>query len=183
MERQTESGNEGDSSSNSSNSSGFLASTSNTGANERPSAKRKLQIARKSTGGSSRRKMEHPKKISDPSKEKAVSKSAPVSGKNPKKFRLGYKALLEIRKYQKSTDLLIPKLPFSRLIREVAMNLLEGRGTDWRFQSAAILALQEASEAFLVTLFEDSVLCAMHAKRITVMTRDMELARRIRGTY
>ena len=52
---------------------------------------------------------------------------------------------------------------------------------DMRFQSAAIMALQEAAEAYLVTLFEDTLLCAIHAKRVTVMPKDMQLARRIRG--
>ena len=104
-----------------------------------------------------------------------------VSATTPKKqrrFRPGTRALKEIRKFQKSTNLLIPKLPFSRLIRECA---LEFCSKDMRFQSAAIMALQEAAEAYLVTLFEDSVLCAIHAKRVTVMPRDMHLARRIRG--
>ncbi len=53
--------------------------------------------------------------------------------------------------------------------------------TDLRFQGAAILALQEAAEAYLVGLFEDSNLCAIHAKRVTIMPRDIQLARRIRG--
>ncbi len=88
-------------------------------------------------------------------------------------------ALREIRKYQKNTDLLIRKLPFQRLVREVA----EGFKEDLRFQSHAILALQEASESYLTSLFEDTNLCAIHAKRITIMPKDMHLARRIRGDY
>ncbi len=70
----------------------------------------------------------------------------------------------EIRKYQKSTELLIRKLPFQRLVREIAQDFK----TDLRFQSSAILALQEASEAYLVGLFEDTNLCAIHAKRVTI---------------
>ncbi|RLN44646.1 hypothetical protein BBJ29_001166 [Phytophthora kernoviae] len=85
--------------------------------------------------------------------------------------------LREIRKYQKSTDLLIRKLPFQRLVREIAQDYK----TDLRFQSTAILALQEASEAYLVGLFEDTNLCAIHAKRVTIMPKDIQLARRIRG--
>ena len=81
------------------------------------------------------------------------------------------------RKYQKSTELLIRKLPFQRLVREIAQDFK----TDLRFQSSAVLALQEASEAYLVGLFEDTNLCAIHAKRVTIMPKDIQLARRIRG--
>lgn len=88
-------------------------------------------------------------------------------------------ALREIRRYQKSTDLLIRKLPFQRLVREIA-HVASGR-YDVRFQSAAVVALQEASEAYLVGLFEDTQLCANHAKRVTIMPKDIQLARRIRG--
>lgn len=86
-------------------------------------------------------------------------------------------ALREIRKYQKSTDLLIRKLPFQRLVREIAQDYKN----DLRFQSTAILALQEAAEAYLVGVFEDTNLCCIHAKRVTISTKDMQLARRIRG--
>ncbi|KAI5092567.1 histone H3.3 [Silurus meridionalis] len=89
----------------------------------------------------------------------------------------GTVALREIRRYQKSTELLIRKLPFQRLVREIAQDFK----TDLRFQSAAIGALQEASEAYLVGLFEDTNLCAIHAKRVTIMPKDIQLARRIRG--
>jgi len=83
----------------------------------------------------------------------------------------------EIRKYQKSTDLLIRKLPFQRLVREIAQDFK----SDLRFQAAAVAALQEASESYLVSLFEDTNLCAIHAKRVTIMNKDIQLARRIRG--
>ena len=86
----------------------------------------------------------------------------------------------EIRKYQKSTDLLVPRLPFSRLVREIAAGFASAGG-DLRFRSSALAALQEAAEAFLVTLMEDGMLCAVHAKRVTLMQKDMQLARRIRG--
>ncbi|KAL1771813.1 histone H3.3-like [Sigmodon hispidus] len=86
-------------------------------------------------------------------------------------------ALCEIRRYQKSTELLIRKLPFQHLVREIAQDFK----TDLRFQSAAIGALQEASEAYLVSLFEDTNLCAIHAKRVTIMPKDIQLARCIRG--
>ena len=81
------------------------------------------------------------------------------------------------RKYQKSTELLIRKLPFQRLVREIAQDFK----TDLRFQSHAVLALQEASEAYLTGLFEDTNLCAIHAKRVTIMPKDIQFARRIRG--
>jgi histone H3 len=97
--------------------------------------------------------------------------------KKPHRYRPGTVALREIRRYQRSTDLLIRKLPFQRLVRQVA----EDFRTDLRFQSTAILALQEASEAYLVGLFEDTNFCAMHAKRVTIMVKDIQLARRIRG--
>ena len=110
---------------------------------------------------------------------KAARKSAPASGgvKKPHRWRPGTAALREIRKFQKSTELLIRKLPFQRLVREIAYDFK----VDIRFQSAAIGALQEASEAYLVGLFEDTNLCALHAKRVTIMPSDMKLARRIRG--
>ncbi|NXY59019.1 H3C protein, partial [Callaeas wilsoni] len=85
----------------------------------------------------------------------------------------GTVALREIRRYQKSTELLIRKLPFQRLVREIAQDFK----TDLRFQSAAIGALQ----AYLVGLFEDTSLCAIHAKRVPIMPKDIQLARRIRG--
>ena len=110
---------------------------------------------------------------------KAARKSAPASGgvKKPHRYKPGTVALREIRKYQKSTELLIRKLPFQRLVREIAQEFK----TDLRFQSSAVLALQEASESYLVGLFEDTNLCAIHAKRVTIMPKDMQLARRIRG--
>ncbi|RCN42908.1 core histone H2A/H2B/H3/H4 [Ancylostoma caninum] len=128
------------------------------------------QTARKSTGGKAPRKQ---------LATKAARKSAPSTGgvKKPHRYRPGTVALREIRRYQKSTELLIRKLPFQRLVREIAQDFK----TDLRFQSAAIGALQEASEAYLVGLFEDTNLCAIHAKRVTIMPKDIQLARRIRG--
>ncbi|RDX93374.1 hypothetical protein CR513_24384, partial [Mucuna pruriens] len=115
---------------------------------------RTKQTARKSTGGKAPRKQ---------LATKAARKSAPATGgvKKPHRFRPGTVALREIRKYQKSTELLIRKLPFQRLVREIAQDFK----TDLRFQSSAVSALQEAAEAYLVGLFEDTNLCAIHAKR------------------
>ena len=98
--------------------------------------------------------------------------------RKPRRYRPGTVALQEIRQYQKSMELLIRKLPFQRLVREIAQDL--GK-MNIRFQSGAIIALQEASEAYLVGLLEDSNLCAIHAKRVTIMPKDIQLARRIRG--
>ena len=109
---------------------------------------------------------------------KVARKTAPLASvKKPHRYKPGTVALREIRKYQKSTDLLIRKLPFQRLVREIAQDFK----SDLRFQSTAILALQEAAEAYLVNLFEDTNLCAIHAKRVTIMPKDIQLARRIRG--
>lgn len=98
--------------------------------------------------------------------------------KKPHRYRPGTVALRDIRKYQRSVDLLIPKLPFQRLVREITQ---QWHPQNLRFRTEAILALQEATEAYLVTMFEDANLCAIHAKRVTVMPKDMQLARRIRG--
>lgn len=125
------------------------------------------------------------------------------------RYRPGTRALKEIRQYQRTTDLLLLKLPFARLVsacpptprvletdstrvrpdantriqvREVAINY-RPIGEEFRWQSQAIQALQEAAEAFLVHLFEDVNLCAIHAKRVTIMQKDIQLARRIRGAW
>lgn len=106
-------------------------------------------------------------------------KAVPKCGglKKPHRYRPGTVALREIRRYQKSTELLIRKLPFQRLVREIA----EDFQSDLRWQSSAVAAMQEAAEAYLVGLFEDTNLCAIHAKRVTIMPKDIQLARRIRG--
>lgn len=74
------------------------------------------------------------------------------------------------------------KLPFSRLVREIALNM-RPKDEGMRWQSQAVLALQEAAESFIVHLFEDTNLCAIHAKRVTIMQKDIQLARRIRGVW
>jgi histone H3 len=136
---------------------------------------------------------------------KAARKTVPSTGgkklcryktggvKKPRRYKPGTVALREIRRYQRSTELLIRKLPFQRLVREIAQDFK----SDLRFQSSAISALQEAAEARLISLFEDTNLCALHAKRVTIRklyspfgftliliiseSKDMQLARRIRG--
>jgi histone H3 len=143
-------------------------STSTTPLNSRMA--RTKQTARKSTGGKAPRKH-----VASKAARKATPSGAGI--KKPHRFRPGTVALREIRRYQKSTELLIRKLPFQRLVREIAQDFK----TDLRFQASAIAALQEASEAYLVGLFEDTNLCAIHAKRVTIMPKDIQLARRIRG--
>ncbi|TKA62674.1 histone H3-like centromeric protein hH3v [Friedmanniomyces simplex] len=103
--------------------------------------------------------------------------------KKKMRYKPGTRALQEIRRYQRSTQLLMAKLPFSRLVRELSMNVAHVSADVTRWQSQAIQALQEAAEAFLVHLFEDTNLCAIHAKRVTIMQKDIQLARRIRGAW
>mmetsp|Transcript_31637 Transcript_31637/g.75898 ORF Transcript_31637/g.75898 Transcript_31637/m.75898 type:complete len:134 (+) Transcript_31637:52-453(+) len=117
---------------------------------------------------------------SKPSKKTLVAKAKDAKGEQDKKtvrWKQGTVAMREIRRLQRSTELLIKKLPFQRLVREISQDFK----SDLRFQSQAVLALQEAAEAYLVGLFEDCNLCAIHAKRVTIMPKDMRLARRIRG--
>ena len=123
-------------------------------------------------------------------RRKAAARSAKKSGqKAPKggvkkhyRYRPGTVARKQIRQYQKSTELLIRKLPFQRLVREIESDneiITSPLCGKVRFQSAAVMALQEAAEAYLVGLFEDTNLCAIHAKRVTIMPKDIQLARRI----
>ena len=128
------------------------------------------QTPKRSTGGKAPRKQ---------LSTKAARSSAPTAGgvKRPHRYRPGTVALRDIRKYQRSTELIIRKLPFQRLVREIAQQFK----ADLRFQISALFALQEAAESYLVGLFEDTNLIALHAKRVTIMPKDVQLARRIRG--
>ena len=127
---------------------------------------RTKQTACKSTGG---------KALQQTLATKAARKSAPASGgiKKPHRYRTGTVALREIYRYKKSTEFLLRKAPFQRLMlmREITL----GHKVDLRFQSSALGASQEASEAYLVGLFEDTNLCATHAKRVTIMPKDIQL--------
>ena len=100
---------------------------------------------------------------------KAARKTAPSQSgvKKAHRYRPGTVALRQIKSLQRSTELLIRKLPFQRLVREVANQFKN----DLRFQSTAIMALQEAAEAYLVSLFEDTNLLCLHAKRVTIVRR------------
>ncbi len=131
---------------------------------------RTKQTARKSTGGKAPR-------IHLATKAARRQKIAMGGVKKPHRYCPGTVALRKIRRYQKNTDLLLRKLPFQRLVREIAQDWK----SDVRMQSTAMLALQEAVEAYLVGLFQDTNDCALHAKCVTIMPKDMQLARRIRG--
>jgi len=137
---------------------------------------RTKQTARKSTGG------KVPKTLAV-ARKKAVKAHGNRPSIDPNKVRRrvrkGTVALREIRKYQKSTELLLRKAPFQRLVREITDSVSSEK--DKRWQVSAAEALQEAAEAYLVSVLEDSNVCAIHAGRVTIMPKDMQLARRIRG--
>ena len=119
-----------------------------------------------------------------PTKRHQKPKITHVATKKPHRYRPRTVALREIRRYQFGTELLIRKAPFSRLVREITIDIQRGldneRGVD-RWTSEALGALQEASEAYITSLFEDSNLATIASKRVTVMPKDMQLVRRIRG--
>lgn len=104
-------------------------------------------------------------------------KFQPKAGKTP--YKPGQLALKEIRHYQKTTDLQIPKMAFRRLVMEIGFKI----DPQLRWQTTALEALQEAAEAYLVGVFEDACLCAIHAKRVTLMPKDIQLCRRIRRDF
>lgn len=126
---------------------------------------RSKQVAIKSPGAGKR-----------PRKQPVPQSAGQVIAKKKHRWRPGTAALREIRKYQKSAELLIPKRAFVRVIREIGARAR----TDVRWTSSAVSALQEAAEAWLVGLFEDTNLCAIHAGRVTIMPKDLRLALRIR---
>ncbi|VVC41257.1 Histone-fold,Histone H2A/H2B/H3,Histone H3/CENP-A [Cinara cedri] len=139
---------------------------------------RSKQVARKSTS----KKLSIVKLKSD-FEENACTEASKIINKISKKtkngrHRPGVIALKEIRKYQNSTNLLIRKLPFQRLVREIAQNI---KKKQLQFHCASLEILQEASEAYIIGLFEDTNLCAIHAKRVTIMPKDIQLSMRIRG--
>ncbi|XP_073429138.1 histone H3-like centromeric protein A isoform X1 [Dendrobates tinctorius] len=159
---------------------------------KRPAASQSSQSARPSTSQSPQRK----RPATSRSPQSKMRPSTPVQetrnsvkwalGKGKKKatprkrlYRPGERALKEIREYQKSTKLLLQRAPFARLVREICMAYSCGMPFSW--QATAIMALQESAEAFLVHLLEDSYLCSLHANRVTLQVKDMQLARRIRG--
>ncbi|KAL9938882.1 hypothetical protein V8E36_002601 [Tilletia maclaganii] len=130
------------------------------------------QTARRSTGGKA------PKKVLASDAAKSASSASQPTVRKPHRYRPGTVALREIRRYQRRTELLLPKLPFQRLVREIMHDFTF---KEMRIQSSGLAALQEACEAYLVELFEDVNDAALHAKRVTITVKDIQLARRIRG--
>ena len=130
-----------------------------------------------SRGGGSSSSRPYLKKQTAAKKEPRKQFSVPTGLKKPHCYRPGTVALRQIRHYQKSTELLIRKLPFRCLVREIAKGIM----TDLHFQAAAFGALQEASEAYLVGLLEDSNLCAIHSGCVTIIPKDIQLTRHIQG--
>ena len=112
-----------------------------------------------------------------PVMHKAVTKCMSTSGKRKRRFQPGTKVVREIRKFQKLTELLIPKIAMFILVKE----MLQKEKSWFHIQVSAILALHEAARAYLLWLFKDSNLCAIHTKHVTVIPRDMQLVRQIRG--
>ncbi|GAV56920.1 Histone domain-containing protein [Cephalotus follicularis] len=111
----------------------------------------------------------------------ATGRNAPQGKQSnkPHRYRPGTVALREIRRYQKTWNLLIPHASFIRNVREITQQFASPEITRWTAE--ALVALQEAAEDFLVNLFSNSMLCAIHAKRVTLMKKDFELARRLGG--
>ena len=138
-----------------------------------PKMARTKHTARKALDGAAMRMVQASRNIA----VKAPCKLPPHQMQKKRRFRPGTVALREIRQYQKSTDLLIRRAPFQRVMYEIVRSFRN----DLRIQAAAIKGLQEAAEAYLVGLFEDSNLCAIHAKRVTIMPKDVQLTRRICG--
>ncbi|KAL6122733.1 hypothetical protein NUSPORA_00264 [Nucleospora cyclopteri] len=138
---------------------------------------RTKQSARKTpglSGGKAPRKQ-----LATKAARKTAGASAATAAKKHRKP--GTVALREIRRYQKTTDRLIRKLPFQRLCRSICRD--QANAVDIRFQGPALLALQEATEMHIVSMFEDALLCAQHAKRITVFGKDFLLVQRIRSRF
>merc|ERR1719228_2816955 len=149
-----------------------------------------LKTARKSTGNATKaimkrllaKRSEKLDKNGDGGRSWEGVKMPPKTNKNGKKsYRPGQLALKEIRRFQHSTENLIRRMPFQRLVREIANELKSQNIDGLRFQSSALEALQQAAESYIVGLFEDTNLCAIHGKRVTIMPKDIQLALRIRG--
>ncbi|KAJ1355243.1 centromeric DNA-binding histone H3-like protein cse4 [Parelaphostrongylus tenuis] len=117
-----------------------------------------------------------------PSRKLDLKRKSDTTDGNQSKIS-GVKALRKVRHLQRTTGLIILRLPFQRVVRDVAREVLRKRNINGEFtwQANALLALQEATEVYLACLFDDTNLAAIHARRITIMPRDMQLVRRLRG--
>lgn len=134
---------------------------------------RTKQTARKTTGGKAPRKQ-----IATKAARKTSLPTPQTASKKPR-YKAGTVALKEIRRYQNSTDLLIRKLPFQRFVRNIAQQYK----ADVRFQAPALACLHESLEAYITGVFEDANACAVHARRVTVLRRDLDLVDKIRGRF
>jgi len=150
-------------------------------AQKTPPSTRKTTARKTATTAQNRKATAASNRRTPPAPPAGGSGSRRKQARPKKRVTPGANALKEIKKYQRETNLLIPKLPFARLVREIAMSISGSMANDLRFQTTALMALQEASEVYLVTLLEDTNLCAIHAKRVTIMPKDLKLALRIRG--
>jgi histone H3 len=130
------------------------------------------QTARKSTGGA-------PPRLHLATKAAQAAAQKAIVVRKPHRWHPGTVALREIRKFQKTSDLLIRKAPFRHLVREIVEQV--SRKSDLQMQSTAVLALQEAAEFFMVDVFNDTNLCASHGKGKIIMVKDLALACHIRG--
>lgn len=137
---------------------------------------RTKQTARKSTGASLKLHRQLASKASRPHHRSIAATQR--RGVRTRPVERGLKALDEIRTYQKTTELLIPKIPFKRVVQEVLQGV---KGDDYRCASDAVNAIQEAAEQMLAKVFEDANLCAIHAGRVTIMPKDVKLAMRLHG--
>ncbi|KAI5063413.1 hypothetical protein GOP47_0022301 [Adiantum capillus-veneris] len=133
-------------------------------------------VSQQDTAASSRLKRS---KSAPPATPSTPANATPNRPRKPHRFRPGTVALREIRHYQKTVHFLIHPLPFARLVREIAAQFSD---SVTRWTAEALVALQEAAEDHIVHLLEDTNLCAIHAKRVTIMPKDMQLARRLRGS-
>lgn len=134
---------------------------------------RTKQTARKTTGGKAPRKQIATKAA------RKTSLPTPQTASKRTRYKPGTVALKEIRRYQNSTDLLIRKLPFQRFVRSIAQQYK----ADVRFQGPALACLHESLEAYLTGVFEDANACAVHARRVTILKRDLSLVDKIRGRF
>jgi len=152
--------------------------------NSKPTPKKQLKFGR-SPGQTAEQETGGPSTSAAPRRGARRPAATPAPGapaqqraRKPHRFKPGTVALREIRKYQKSTELLIRFAPFVRLVKELT-DFASPKVSRWTPQ--ALVSLQEAAEYMLVDLFERANLCAIHAKRVTLMQKDIQLARRIGG--
>jgi len=152
-----------------------------TKANQLRHAPKSASTPAPSKKSSGKKKMRSPSKTpASPDKSNRSTSRLNESGVKKRKWKAGTKALREIRFYQRTDHKLIPKLSFCRLVKELLSNAVGGGSEQLRIQTYALDALQEAAESFMVRFFEESNLCAIHAKRVTLMPKDMQLLKALK---